>query len=263
MSITSQVELVTPEVAARYLEGNVHNRPLSHRHVMELVKEINEGAGWRLNGESIKFDASGTLLDGQHRLYAVMEANRPVQMLVVRGLDPEVASTLDTGKRRSPSDVLHLSGVRSGYNTTLAAAIRLILQYRRGELWTPYKPTNREILAFQQANQGLVDWVHRMRAKGPLRNFASATSAVMYLGCQHQSARAVEFAEALITGAGMERGHPALAVRERLLSGRHNYGTPRFVVTVIGWNAFVEGRQVYIIRPPADRTCPKIRGDYR
>ena len=58
---------ITPEMAQRYLERNTHNRRLSERSVRELVTAIKNDE-WQVNGEAIKVDEEGNLIDGQHRL---------------------------------------------------------------------------------------------------------------------------------------------------------------------------------------------------
>ena len=50
---------------------------------------------WKLNGKSICFDWNGRLLNGQHRLSAVVRSGVPLTTLVVRGLDPALVPTQD------------------------------------------------------------------------------------------------------------------------------------------------------------------------
>ena len=61
---------ITPEMAREYLEKNSHNRRLSERSVRNLATAIKNGE-WQVNGEAIKVDKEGNLLDGQHRLSAI------------------------------------------------------------------------------------------------------------------------------------------------------------------------------------------------
>src|SRR5690349_1505768 len=100
---------VTPDMAARWLEGNTHNRPLNQAHVERLVKDMKAGR-WQLTHQGLAFDDRGVLLDGQHRLWAVIEANVPVNFRVFFNEPPESRLVLDCGKRRSNLDILTLSG---------------------------------------------------------------------------------------------------------------------------------------------------------
>lgn len=69
-----------------------------------------EAGRWRLNGETVKFSATGHLYDGQHRLNAVVQSGTTVPMVVIRGLGDDVMPTVDAGAKRSYSDALKLSG---------------------------------------------------------------------------------------------------------------------------------------------------------
>lgn len=123
--IESKVETITPEVAKVYLTLNKFNRPLNKTHVMRLAKDMRDGH-WELNGEPIKFDDSGNLVDGQHRLQAVIESGVAVCFLVVRGISPRSFTTLDTGKNRSNADVFNINGINNAA-TVSSVTLRYML----------------------------------------------------------------------------------------------------------------------------------------
>lgn len=66
-------ELVTPEMATRWLQGMAPNRKLKRSQVDEL-KASMLGGQWVQNGDTIKFGKDGRLIDGQARLTALVEA---------------------------------------------------------------------------------------------------------------------------------------------------------------------------------------------
>lgn len=107
--ITAKVETITPEIAKTMLGENVNNRRISRDNVNLFAREIRNGE-WRFNGEAIKFGKDGRLLDGQHRLLAVIAADKPLTTLVIRGLEDETQQTMDSGKTRTLGDVLTLRG---------------------------------------------------------------------------------------------------------------------------------------------------------
>lgn len=86
--ITAKVETITPDIAKTMLGENVNNRRISHDNVNMFAREMRNGE-WRFNGEAIKFSKDGRLLDGQHRLLAVIAADKPLTTLVIRGLEDE------------------------------------------------------------------------------------------------------------------------------------------------------------------------------
>ena len=86
------VEVITPDDAANYLLNNAMHRKIKQKKVAEYMNEMVDGK-WTLNGKSLIFDLNGRLLNGQHRLSAVVHSGVPLTTLVVRGVDPAVLET--------------------------------------------------------------------------------------------------------------------------------------------------------------------------
>lgn len=126
-----RVEYITPDIAKRYLSGNQNNRKLSPSIVNQYSESIKRGE-WKLNGESIKFDNDGKLIDGQHRLHAIIKANTGIEMLVISGLNKEVFSTIDAGKKRTAGDCLSIQGIPN-YNS-IASIIRIYLKMKTSDV---------------------------------------------------------------------------------------------------------------------------------
>jgi hypothetical protein len=99
------IETITPRIASSYLEFNNNNRPLRKAHIRSLAFDMMNG-DWQVTHQGIAFDTTGRLIDGQHRLHAIIEAGVPIQMLVTRGCSASSFSILDRGANRSPSDIL-------------------------------------------------------------------------------------------------------------------------------------------------------------
>jgi hypothetical protein len=83
------VEIISPAEAQAYLDNNAKHRPIKEKKVLEYMGEMRDGH-WRLNGKTICFDRNGRLLNGQHRLSAVVRSGVPLTTVVVRGLDPDL-----------------------------------------------------------------------------------------------------------------------------------------------------------------------------
>ena len=103
----TEIMNITPDMAIEMLSRNSANRKLRDDRVKLYAKQMKEGK-WHLTGQSITFAEDGQLLDGQHRLWAVIESNCTVPFVVVT--DAEVAPTYDCGLPRSLSDRLYLGG---------------------------------------------------------------------------------------------------------------------------------------------------------
>jgi hypothetical protein len=126
LHITSDMETITPELAAEYLKRNTKNR--RQRRVMARVFASMMRAGkWFVTSDAIAFDWHDRLMNGQHRLLAIAESGVPQLFCVMRGLDPAAYSALDGGLKRSVGDHLEMLDVPH-YNQTAAIA-RRIAQY--------------------------------------------------------------------------------------------------------------------------------------
>ena len=102
-TITHERELITPEIAKKYLASNITNRRLRKDRVNAIARDIKNG-NWKETHQGIAFDTNGDLIDGQHRLAAIVEADVGVYIDVARGLPYEIGSVIDTGSARTCRD---------------------------------------------------------------------------------------------------------------------------------------------------------------
>lgn len=127
-----QLESINPAKAKEYLATMVSNRTLISNRVIELALEM-EAKRWVINGETIKFDDKGNLIDGQHRLQACILSEMPFITYVVRGLNDDRAfATIDVGRNRTHGDILSIAGV--GDPNRVAGAGTILFYYKNGRL---------------------------------------------------------------------------------------------------------------------------------
>lgn len=107
-------ENITPAKAQEYLKTSVGNRPISRVYVRSYADTMTKGQ-WILNGVPIIFDTDGHLLDGHHRLHAVIEAGIPVRFDVCRGTSTDAFTTYDCGRHRTVGQLLAMQQVKN-YN---------------------------------------------------------------------------------------------------------------------------------------------------
>lgn len=110
--ITSQIEFITPQLAEKYLATSNGNRPISHQIVDSYAESMKRGE-WMLNGVPIVFGACGNLLDGHHRLFAIVASQVSIRTLVVRGVQNESFTTFDCGRHRTFGQILAMQGVEN------------------------------------------------------------------------------------------------------------------------------------------------------
>lgn len=181
-----EFQMITPERASDLLANhNPSNRRLDMRHAQFLAQEMERGTFRPDNGDSIRIDTDGNIIDGQHRLAAIVKANKPVKMLIAKGVDRETFATIDTGKRRTVQDVVGIdlssAGILAPKGTTSAA--RLLLEYESrfaSGASTPEKGTRQQLMpvdAVREAckREGFIDTVER--AAKVARRIAIVTTA--------------------------------------------------------------------------------------
>ena len=121
--ISTNIETITPSAAKAYLEFNTNNRNVNTRHV-DYLAEAMRNQEWELNGVPIIFSDEGRLIDGQHRLQAIIKSGVSVNALVTRGVKNKSFDTIDMGMKRSIGQVLSMSGVKNA--KSVASSIKLI-----------------------------------------------------------------------------------------------------------------------------------------
>jgi hypothetical protein len=146
-------EAVSPATAMNWLETtNTKNRPVKDSVVNQYARDM-KGGRWQRTTTPIKFDADGVLLDGQHRLWAVVESQQTVEFLIARNVNPDERNVQDIGSRRTVADILSFEG-RTVTGRAVSVANRLVESYQVG-----FKPTTQEQRNHYLAHHDPVDWV--------------------------------------------------------------------------------------------------------
>lgn len=117
---------VTPEMAKAWLDSNNFNRPRRPDLVAKYVKQINQGR-WRLTHQGIAFTRFGTLLDGQHRLFAIIECGVILPFRVFINEPPENFAVIDCGKNRTALDVTRMGNKDSTLTTAHMNTLKAML----------------------------------------------------------------------------------------------------------------------------------------
>ncbi len=125
-----KVVSVSPEIAKEYLLRNKNNRPIDRSNVLYYAFEMLEGR-WKLTSQTISVDVNGNLLNGQHRLLAVIESDTTQEFLIAYDEPTENFGLLDKGKVRSTADFFHYKNVNN-YVTISAIVKSLYLINQRG-----------------------------------------------------------------------------------------------------------------------------------
>jgi len=237
MSKTPKVEIriIHPAEAAELLQRNSINRSM-RKHLVERYAHDMSLGRWQLNGEPIVVNGDGSLMDGQHRLAACVEANTPFETLLINGISNEALLTLNTGQTRNLRD--HLEFVDMPNSKTLAGALSWIFRYNQmlesegGEqLGSGTKYSRQDHLAFLEQHPELhrsVEYAveNRLRIACPVTVIAFVHFLIAEVVDQDT---ATSFFEEVATGSG-EAGSPAMKLREGYLNHQTRYNRPTVMV---------------------------------
>lgn len=274
--LEAEVRMITPEDAKALIDraGNEkRNRPKRLAHVAKFIGIIERGE-WVLNGEPIILDKEGHLLDGQHRLSAIIETGKGVPMLVVLNGVPwkDVMKTVDAGRNRSIADVLSLSGFSN--TNALAGAIKWCYP----PLMRGHSPTHQSLVSLtaDQAlgflrgkGRELPTWVTRILphadALKTINISPSMICGLSFLFRQADSVMADKFIDLVAIGPGTgQKDHPIHLLRNRLMAQSRSSKLTRSCTSaflVIAWNHLVEGiRGPMIYRWREGEDFPQIKG---
>ena len=248
------VEL-TIELAEKWLAGNVHNRSVRPRVVARFARDMRNG-NWAITGETIAFTEDGRLLDGQHRLYARVDAGdplpKPVLVAVVRGIAPEAQDLMDTGAVRTAGDQLKLLGHAN--SATVGATARWAF-FWDNDLFYGNSDTkiasHADILQYTDAHPLLVACVQQTSKMRGMNMAPAGRALLLYLTMRIDQDAAAKFITHLNTGADISSGNPILTLRETL---RRHHDTRRTLtvpdqisLALRAWNAWRSGRTLTYI----------------
>ena len=198
---------LTPDHAQQLLDTMGANRRLSQPAVQRMAGDILEGR-WVDNGETIKLNHGGRLIDGQHRCAAVVKAGVSIPIIMVKNLSDHAQDTVDIGRPRSVGDMLTIQG--HAYASQIAAVAKLVILYdaHSDQVWSPMiAPSKPEIVTFANGHIELLELVVRdaraLQKRIPAR--VSDFGAFLYLAYSSPySVEAGDFHNGLLSGANLQ-----------------------------------------------------------
>lgn len=255
-----ETKFVSPQMAEDMLKTMGPNRPVGTSRVMTLANEMRLGK-WQLNGETVIVSDTGKLLDGQHRLLAIIESGVTTQLTIASGVAEASFATIDTGARRSAGDIGSMAGInraktamasagmiwRLWHHTSVSEvcppvmALEVVKRFPAIEKWSPFikSQTNRNVVPAGSLLTGLV-YLEDV-AKMPRR--------------------AEQFFAGIDSGADLSDGSPILTLRQRMINMR---AAGQVMTAQTCWNsvarsltAVEEGELLYKIQ--AETSSGRIR----
>ncbi|WP_367135065.1 hypothetical protein [Saccharothrix sp. HUAS TT1] len=260
--VVFSTELVTPERALHDLQNRrPNNRNVSKATVASYVRAMADGQWRHDNGVAIKYNANRQLIDGQHRLTAVCEFGRPVEMLIAYNVPDEAMATIDYGRGRSIADLLTIEN-QVEHSVTVAAVARRVYAWKNHKYMqlSGFKFTPVDTKAVLDEHPEIIDavefaWLPDMEFMRITLTTAARSAFLAWLLRGVDLEDAERFLVQLSTGEGLKKLQPVYALREALLraerSGRSKTAEWQQVYLVVtGWNHYRKGNESKLIKLP-------------
>jgi hypothetical protein len=249
---------VTPEIAERWLKTNSINRNVRQTKVNQYARDMAAGR-WTLSNDDICFDVDGHLLNGQHRLNAVIASGATVLMGIKRNVPRAAMSNMDTGAARTAGDVLGFANEKNAQLLASTVKVLVLIESRRVYQDTKQQGVSHgEIVAWLSSHDDYQDIYeadvrHSVGKASVLRKSVDAppTSVAVshYLISQVSGqADADRFFDRIGQPINEPEGSAVHAIRTRLREvqrSRAVYPARNFVYLFIkGWNYYAAGTDV-------------------
>ena len=268
MNFSIKPQLITPAYAAELLKMNTNNRAIRQSKVDALAESMRKGE-WELSNDAITISEGNVLLNGQHRLMAVVKSGVPCNFIVYTGAPDSTFDIMDTPSLRKVSDVIQRKGGTNAVRmqATIAAVSRWIDDYENN--WETLfrfdnhaRGTRREAITYYEEHKDiLTKWLNRaaqiVEKNVALLPTTTLAGFAVFLESKlnHSEEKIATFLKELILD-GMTSNGTILYARKRLLRNKMKLETLKrgddIRLLVRAWNDFCLGRQVQIIKMNED-----------
>lgn len=227
------------------------NRRLIETNTKAILTDIKAG-NWRFTHQGIAFNPDGFLVDGQHRLAAIVKAWKSgeddISLPMVIALGVQHGEKIDLTRRRGVSTFFQMEGYASaGHLATIVANIHRYstANFDRQGLdlahWT--RP-----VTLEQSQRVLIDWPKAVNSVGPaslltgLLPPSGAGAAWTICITRYPEEMNMEFIRRLKSGANLDENSPILKLRNWCLAnnskGRGGRRLPAWHAMAVYFKAF-------------------------
>lgn len=123
-SVKAIICKITPEIAKALLDSSNHSlqRTSNKANIASFAQDMKEGR-WELNGESIALDTQGNVVNGFHRLKAIVLSGVSITTVFIVGVRPECIHTYDQNKKRTKKETTEVVTKQKMYADVKTASI--------------------------------------------------------------------------------------------------------------------------------------------
>lgn len=222
--VTCALEFITPERAARDLQNMVVQRPLRMGKVKAMARDIVAGRFQAYTYQPIAYDDSGAVMNGQHRLKAVVVSGIGVWVQVVRGVKRSRLRYFDTNMTvRTLADQLRMEPYEAKNAPAVAAIVAVLKEFTPG--WSSAQLSVDDGLRIYEAHKGLVDEaVNIFHRASPVR--PSLIGALYYMAMYKGAdvGKMAKLKSVVVHHVATYEGDPFVAVNKHMFTQRGRSG---------------------------------------
>ena len=243
---------ITPEIAKKMLENNIiSNRKPTVANVNRYAEMMKKGLWINCHVQPIIFSNEGELMDGQHRLHAVIKSGKTIKFNVVYA-DKSIMPTIDDGKKRTPGDACKISGIPNSnqYSGIMTLYTNLKNQINGLSRMNSKSMSKIELVEYYFNNKSHIDRIINTSQgwynKGRLLTWG--TYGALYMLFEEKNSEYAQlFFDQLSTGKGVVN-NTIFLLRQRLINEKSavkNLPQPILIALIIkAWNAVISGREL-------------------
>lgn len=197
--------LVSPSEAESLLKNNAHNRAIAPTVVARYVADI-EADQWALTHQAIALGPDMQIVDGQHRLTAIVKAGKSVRVVMAIYRDEKMAmearQKVDLGRVRRGGDVMEIGGITEKGDGKRVFAITSAIMALGSSTWGGFTPA--AVTSRYLREQAGVDFA----AELPSKAFIAPIAAAFAYAHPIAPAKVEGFAGAVRDKVGIVSGSP-------------------------------------------------------
>lgn len=230
---------IDPETAMIWLRRNKTNRKVSQTAVARYATDMSAG-NFPYTHQGIAFDRTGNLIDGQHRLHAIIQSGCTIPMQVTVNMPPEIRRAIDQGKSRTTADVATLQAGTPIEAKVSAVGIAMLCSKNESS----WSGTRTEAVDFLLKHlTPILFSLENLPARARAAN-APVRAAVARAWYTVDTERLRRFCEILVTGAYTTEEEIVFRLREHIIArGAHGRNIRRDLFQKTEWvlSKFIAG----------------------
>lgn len=225
--------LIAPQKAQELLNKNDHNRNITEGRVAYYADLMRRGLWKEESNDMIVIAKDGTVLNGQHRLTAIIRSGITVSMHVLYNAEIESQDIMDTGKPRTLSNVLSIRG--EDYTSDRSTCYNLF-----AKMGISLSEKRKVGIEAQLQFAYLIPAVNKALEVGKtdgrfMKRGLLGTIAVLY---HYEGENVLKFYSSIVTGEQLTKQMPAYAFREWFLRAKKRNITPSDVFARLAWDYY-------------------------